>query len=59
MAKREAGILKGSYCPRPGVSMSPIDFIRSHVLEHYEDEKVLNVVHRDKWMPIEMSRPSI
>lgn len=39
----------------PGISMSPVDFIRNFVLEHFNSEVVMREMHSKYWSPIESS----
>ncbi len=47
------------HCDRPGVSMSPIDFIRNICVEHFEEESEVEDFLRNEWLPIEYDQPDV
>lgn len=45
------------YVPRPGVTMSPIDYIRNLCLEYFTSAKPMEEFLVQNWLPIEYASP--
>merc|ERR1719265_268881 len=43
----------GSAGTTEGIDMSPVDFIRDFVLEHFSDEQTMRDMHAQSWSPLE------
>lgn len=43
----------------PGIDMSPIDFIRNFVLDHFPDEQGMRKMHAEYWSPLETKVGSV
>jgi hypothetical protein len=49
----------GSEGTTAGIEMSPVDFIRNFVLEHFSDEQVMRKMHAQYWSPLEAELGSV
>merc|ERR1712039_130897 len=49
----------GSVGSTVGVEMSPVDFIRNFVLEHFSGEQMMREMHAQYWSPLELKIGSV